>query len=263
MVDLHCHILPGLDDGAQSMNDAVDLARAAQAAGIDTVVATPHVRDDYPFPLSLIPERVAQVQSALSEAGVAVKVLPGAEVSLSKLPDLDDETLSELCLGASRYLLVESPYTRAPALLETALFNLQLRGFRPMLAHPERSGSFITDPARLEQLAERGVLSSVTAMSVAGAFGTTVRDFAARLFASGVVHNIASDSHDAMRRAPGFDAALEQLAPRLEGGAPAARWFTEDVPRAIVGGREIPGVPPTLTSKASGWRRLKERVGLA
>jgi len=98
---------------------------------------------------------------------------------------------------------------------------------------------------------------------VAGAFGTTVRDFAARLFASGVVHNIASDSHDAMRRAPGFDAALEQLAPRLEGGAPAARWFTEDVPRAIVGGREIPGVPPTLTSKASGWRRLKERVGLA
>jgi tyrosine-protein phosphatase YwqE len=99
-------------------------------------------------------------------------------------------------------------------------------------------------------------------MSISGAFGNTVRDFTAGLFASGIVHNIASDSHDATRRAPGFEGALGELGVRMDGGSAAGRWFTEDAALAIVEGRELPGPPPVYTPRASGWRRLKERRGL-
>lgn len=262
MVDLHCHILPGLDDGAATIEHALELARAAQAAGIDTVVATPHIRDDYPFPLELIAERLSELQGALRHAEIEVNVVAGGEVALSKLPELDDEQLAPLCLGQGRYLLVESPYTHAPSLLETALFDLQVRGFRPVLAHPERSVTFLGDRARLEALVEQGVACSVTAMSVAGGFGTAIRDFTMDLFASGLVHNIASDSHDAGRRAPGFGAAFERMEDTLDCAAEEAHWFVEDAPRALCEGRELPGQSPSLTIRRTGWTRIKGCVGL-
>lgn len=263
MIDLHCHILPGLDDGAQTMEDALELARAGEAAGINTVVATPHVRDDYPFALELIPERLGELHRALREARIGVEVLAGGEVAVSKLPDLNDEELAPLCLGGGRYLLVESPYTEGPSLLEAALFDLQERGFAPVLAHPERSVTFLRDRARLEALVERGVACSVTAMSVAGGFGAAIRNFTMDLFASGLVHNIASDSHDAKRRAPGFNSAFEQMAGTLDGAAEGVRWFVEDAAHAICEGQELPAGLPSLKIRPTGWRRIKGRVGLA
>jgi len=121
------------------------------------VVATPHIREDHPFPLDLIPERHNDLQEALRDAGIEVEILTGGEVALSKLPDLDDEQLAALCLGEGRSLLVESPYTQASSLVEPALFHLRSRGFRPVLAHPERSVAFLRDRARLEALTEQGV----------------------------------------------------------------------------------------------------------
>jgi protein-tyrosine phosphatase len=263
MVDLHCHILPGLDDGAQTLEDAVDLARAAEDAGIDTIVATPHIREDYPFPLDLIAERAGEVRASLAQAGIAVQLLTAGELALTKIPDLDDDELTALCLGNGPYLLIESPYTQqVPSLLETALFNVQLRGFKPVLAHPERSPSFMSDATRLERLAERGVLCSVTAMSVTGAFGERVRDFTSRLFAAGIVHNVASDSHDASRRGPGLAGALAELAKGLEGGAGSAGWFTEAAPRAILDGTDLPEGPPPYADRRSSWRRLRAKVRL-
>lgn len=263
MVDLHCHILPDLDDGPATMEGALDLARAAAAAGIDTVAATPHIRDDHPFPLELIEERLNALRSALREAQIEVEVVAGGEVALSKLAEFDDETLGRLCIGGGRHLLVESPFTQAPSLLETALFDLQLRGFRPLLAHPERSATFLGDRERLERLVERGIACSVTAMSVTGEFGGTVRDFTLALFDAGLVHNIASDSHDAEHRAPGFGRALAALEADLDGDAASLPWFTEDAGRAILEGRDLPGGPPALRSRSSGWRRIRERAGLA
>ena len=262
MVDLHCHILPGLDDGAAGLEDALHLARAAQRAGIDTLVATPHIRDDHPFPLERIPQRLSELQGALREAAIDVRVLGGGEVALSRLPELDDEQLAALCLGEGRYLLVESPYTQAPALLETGLFDLQVRGFRPVLAHPERSVSFLRDRARLETLVENGVACSVTAMSICGRFGTAIRDFTLDLLASGLVHNIASDCHDATRRPPGFGPALERMEDSFVGGAEGSRWFVDDSARAMIEGRDIPGGQPSLSLRRAGWRGLAGRVGL-
>lgn len=265
MVDLHCHILPDLDDGPATMAGALDLARAAAATGMDTVVATPHIRDDHPFPLKLIDQRLGALRSALEGARIDIEVVAGGEVALSKLTELDDETLGKLCLGEGRHLLVESPFTQAPSLLESALFDLQLRGFRPLLAHPERSATFLGDRERLERLVERGIACSVTAMSVTGEFGGTVRDFTLGLFEAGLVHNIASDAHDAEHRAPGFEGTLAALTAAFESDDTASfTWFTDDAPRALlVEGRDLPGGPPVLRTQPTGWRRIRERVGLA
>ncbi len=261
MVDLHCHILPGLDDGAPSMEAALSLARAARAAGIVTMVGTPHIRDDHRFPLELVDQRVQELGSGLRDAEIDPEVLGAGEVSVSKLVELDDAALGTLCLGRGRYLLVESPYTQAPSLFDTALFDLQMRGFRPILAHPERSPTFLREPGRLSALVERGILCSVTAMSIAGAFGRTVQAFTLRLFTDGLVHNIASDAHDAMRRAPGFERALAVLESKLAVETADLDWFTGPAARAILDGRDLPAGAPVLR-RASGWKIMTQRVGL-
>lgn len=263
MVDLHSHILPGLDDGPATMEGAVEMARAAERAGVRTLVATPHIRDDYPFPLELIGERLAEVEAAVSDAGVELQLLSGGEVAVSKVGQLDDSTLASLCLGEGNYLLVESPHTQAPALLESVLFDLQVRGFRPVLAHPERSLSFLHDRVRLERLVDRGIVCSVTALSMAGVFGAKVQTFTTRLFEAGLVHNVASDAHDATRRVPGFPRAFDALEADLEGAAASEDWFTTEVGMAIVEGCDLPDGPPEPRARPTGWRRMRERVGLA
>src|SRR5204863_8271632 len=124
----------------------------AATAGISTIVATPHVRDDHPFDIARIAPLTGEVNEALRAESIPVRVLAGAEVAISKLPDLTDDQLDTLCLGSGKYLLVESPYTHATSLLEQDIFSVQVRGFTPVLAHPERSPSFQTEIARLERL---------------------------------------------------------------------------------------------------------------
>lgn len=262
MVDLHSHILPGVDDGAATIEDSLEFARAAHASGIEAIVATPHIRDDHPFDLDTLEARLDSLRWSLSEAEIPLEVVRGGEVALSKLTELDDDTLEALCLGDGRYLLVEAPHTQAPSLLETALFDLQLRGFRPVLAHPERSFTFLHDRARLERLVERGIVCSVTAMSVAGGFGPAVKAYTLRMFAAGLVHNIASDAHDARRRPPGFASALDVLESEFDSSREELAWFTDSVGKAVLEGRELPPGAPALSRRPSGWRRVRERVGL-
>ncbi len=257
MVDLHCHILPGLDDGARTIDDALDMARAAASAGIARMVATPHIRDDHPFPLELMDERLGTLREALVEADIPVKVARGGEVALSKVTELDDETLATLCIGMGAYLLVESPHTEVTGLLERVVFELQSRGFRPLLAHPERCPSFLSDLPRLERLVERGVLCSVTAGSMQGQFGTTVQRFTATLFAAGLVHNVASDSHDARRRPPGLSQAFWSMERLIPGLGDQSEWFTTEVPTAILAGRELPARPAMVAPRRGGLRRLR------
>src|SRR3954454_15301860 len=163
VIDLHCHVLPGLDDGPADVDAAVMVARLASADGTRTMVATPHVREDYPFDIDLIEERTRVVNERLTQEGVELHIVPGGEVALSVLSQLSKGDLERVCLGSSRSILVESPYQDATDTIEDTLFNLQVRGFHPVLAHPERSPSFRRDPDRAATLAERGILCSVTA----------------------------------------------------------------------------------------------------
>jgi protein-tyrosine phosphatase len=255
VIDLHSHIVPGVDDGARTMEDAVALARAAAQSGTETLVATPHIREDHPFELGSLSARVEEVQAAVNAAGIALRLVAAGEVAITRLDSLDDAQLGGLCLGDGRCVLVESPYGRATDMLEHVLFDLQVRGYQPLLAHPERAPSFQSDPARLERLVEAGILCSVTAGSMLGRFGSSVTRFTARLFRDGLVHDVASDAHDAEKRPPGLRAGFDALESQLRGIAEQADWFTRDAPAAILSGAPLPAAPPPPRLRRGLFRR--------
>jgi protein-tyrosine phosphatase len=260
VIDLHCHILPGLDDGPVNFDFSVAMARTAAEAGINVVVATPHIRSDYQVDPGQIEAGVEALNEALAAEDVQLLVLAGGEVALPKAAELDDSVLRTLCLGSGDYLLVESPYRSSDIDLEGIVSDVQSRGFRPILAHPERCPIFQRDPDRLARLVNSGVLCSITASSLGGGFGNTVRRFAIELLYDGLVHDVASDAHDHLHRPPnllgGFESA-EQDVPGIRG---QATWFTVTAPVAIVSGRQLPPPPdPPPRPPLSRWRRLVER----
>jgi protein-tyrosine phosphatase len=255
VIDLHSHILPGLDDGAGDLGESLAMARAAVRDGVETIAATPHVSFDYPVTPAQVSEGVSRLRDALAGAGIPLSVVRGAEIALSRLPELGDAELRELTLGGGPYLLVECPYAPAASLAEL-VFAVQVRGFRVLLAHPERSPNFQREPERLRSLVERGALCSVNAASLAGRFGRSVRAVAVRLFRDGLVHNVASDSHDAERRPPGTGGALRSAEAELPGISAQAQWLTREVPEAVLAGTDIPPRPAELGDRPRPrWRR--------
>ena len=241
MIDIHCHILPGLDDGPATLEESLALARAAAEGGTETIVATPHIRGDHPFDPAEVVPATARLNEALDRERIPLRVLPGGELSISRAAELDRETLASAALDGGPYILVESPYTHLGGLLEETLFDLQVQGFHPVLAHPERSPSFQKDSRRLIELVRKGILCSVTAGSVTGRFGKSVRQVTLDLIRGGVAHNVASDAHDLRSRHPALQPALTEIESRLMRIPGYGSWLTGEVPRAILSGR---GVPP-------------------
>ncbi|MFL5779855.1 MAG: tyrosine-protein phosphatase [Thermoleophilaceae bacterium] len=243
MIDLHCHLLPGLDDGPPTLDASLAIGRAARGAGVTTIVATPHVREDYPFDPARIPDLVGQVNAAFDAEDLGVHALAGGELALTKTPEMADEEIQRVALGGGPYVLVESPYVAMTDLLDQELFNLQVRGFRPLLAHPERSPSFIRDVSRLAELVERGILCSLTAGSLAGRFGRTVQRACVEMLSKGLVHNVASDAHAATGRGPGLLWGFDALEEHLPGIAEQAPWYTQEAPAAVLSGEDLPPRP--------------------
>ena len=258
---MHSHILPGLDDGAQDLEASVLMATTAAAAGIRTITATPHVSNRYPNEPEVIARAIGEVNVALARRGIAVAVLPGAEIATERLGQLTDERLRSLALGGGTgSLLIETPYSGAAPFLEQALFDLQVRGFRPMLGHPERSLAMREKPERLAEIVGRGVAVCVNAGSLAGQFGTRTQKLAFDFLRMGLVHVIASDSHDSTRRPPDLRPGLEAIARELPSLAEHAEFFTRTAPEALLAGRMLPAAPvPEPPAEPSGWRRLLHR----
>jgi protein-tyrosine phosphatase len=253
VIDLHSHLLPGIDDGASSLRESVAMARSAVADGIRCVAATPHVRDDYPTTPDEMEALVEQVQAAVDAEGVELKVLRGGEVALEQLDAFSLDELRRFGLGGNpRYLLVEFPYRGWPRGIEGAVFGLARRGVVPVLAHPERTREVQEDPDRLESLLQSGCLVQVTAASIDGRLGRSSAACARRLVDTGVAHLLASDAHLPEVREIGLSAAA-----RAVGDERLARWLTVDVPRAIVEDRPLPPRP-----HAQPRRGLLRRLGL-
>ena len=236
------------------------MARRAVQEGVRSMVATPHVNFEWDYDLAAIGERVGQLNIALARRELPVAVVPGAELAVARLADMADDDLRALCLGGGPYLLVESPYARAVRFLDELLFDLQVRGYRVLLAHPERCPLFQTDVERLRRLVDAGVLCSVNAGSMAGRFGTTVRRFTLELFRAGLVHDVASDAHDTARRPPGMLYGFEAADPDLPGLAAQAAWYTEQAPAAILSGEPLPPRPQPPQPPVSRWRRFVGRA---
>jgi protein-tyrosine phosphatase len=263
MIDLHSHVLPGVDDGPADLDGSLALLRAAAAAGTETIVATPHVREDYLEGPDAIEPAVEELQDSVDAERLRVEVVPGAEVAGTMLMDLDETALRRLCLGGGTYILIESPYSRLPIHFANSVFDLQVRGFRPVLAHPERCAAFLDDRSLLVEILERGVFTSVTAGSMAGQFGGTVQDMTAWMFAEGFVTNVASDAHDTHKRPPGLARGFEKLDELLPGLGEQVDWYTRASPAAMLAGEELPERPEPprrrLTSFAKLMRPLRQR----
>jgi protein-tyrosine phosphatase len=237
MIDLHAHILPGLDDGPQSLEEAIAMARVASAAGTRALATTSHVEHRFALsPADLATARDALAQH-LAEAGIELELLAGGEIAPERLADLDDEALRGLTLGGGPYVLLECPLSTGDSGLGHMVADLQRRGFGVLLGHPERSPTFLRDPGRLAALTARGTLAQVTTGSLAGAFGQVVQRAATAMLEQGLVHVLASDAHDAVRRAP--DLRIPDLLDEAQ-----HTWMTGDAPAAIVAGRPLPERPP-------------------
>lgn len=255
-VDLHAHVLPGVDDGPADLEGTFALARAAVASGTSRIVATPHVNENRFIAPEAIRPAVDEVNRRLGEEGIALQVEAGAEIALSRLLDLSEEELGLLRLGGGPYLLLECPFAMVAGDFEPLVYEAQARGHRVLLAHPERCPTFQQDPDRLARLVDAGALVQLTAGALRGVFGTRTREFAVRMLREDLVHVMASDAHDAVRRPPGLAGALEHAQRAVPGILAREAWMTEAVPSAVLDGQWIP-VAPELppVSRAGTWRR--------
>ncbi len=248
MIDLHSHILRGIDDGPRTMEESLEIARAAVADGIRAIAGTPHVRDDWPTDAGVMEYRVAELRSELEQAGIDLDIRPGGEIAHEWLARLPPQELRRFALGGNpRYLLVETPYYGWPLGLADQLFALRASGITPVLAHPERNAEVQSRPDRLVQLVEGGVLVQVTAASVDGRIGKRAQECGLGLVRDELAHLLASDAHHAPVRAIGMSAATKAV-----GGGALADWLTWDVPAAILGDTPIPPRPEGGGSRA-GW----------
>ncbi len=198
MIDLHNHILPGVDDGARSVEEACDMARALVAQGVTQVCCTPHTTDwAKAGDEASIRQRVADLQSALDHAGIGLKLLPGAEAHITPTLVGDVKRHAVATLNGGPYLLLEFPYDSLPPFYEQVVFDLQVNGIRPVIAHPERIAPIAEDARILYELVRRGCLAQLTAMSLAGGFGPRIREVSELMLEHRLIHVIASDAHDA------------------------------------------------------------------
>lgn len=235
MIDLHCHILPGVDDGALDVRDSAGMARQAAADGIEAICATPHIRHDHDVRIHEVAGRVEAVNRRLREEEVPVEVLTGGEVAATAVAGLNDEELAQVALGDGRWVLLEP----APGPLEEGIArcvaHLAERGYRALIAHPERHLSADMFD-RIAGLIGDGALVQATAD-----FFLRERTAAGMrsLAAAGLVHVLSSDAHSSHGGRPvHLAAAFEKLA-EIESLRPHLKWMAEVAPRAIVSGDDL------------------------
>lgn len=240
MIDLHCHLLPGVDDGPETLDESIAMARAAYDDGVRAIVVTPHAgpwseRYGSDNPREALQAQVQELQRALLHAGIALTLYPGMELELDM--DLPGQLRAgrALPLGSGPYFLLELPFFQHPLYLEQTLFQAQLQGWKPVLAHVERYLYVQQAPDMLAPLVERGILVQVTAGSLLGAAGPVVRSTAQHLLRRGLVHILASDGHAARGpRSPRLRAGVEAAARLI--GPERAQAMVAEVPQQIVEG---------------------------
>jgi protein-tyrosine phosphatase len=239
MVDVHCHILPGLDDGPENIEVSIEMAEAAIADGITHVVATPHCSNEYAFDYA----RVCHLRDELQEKiGDRLTLATGCDFHLNP-ENLDAlrENAARFCINQHDYLLVEFNEFSIPPSMDQTLHELQLAGLRPIVTHPERNGILRSQPERLAKWVRTGNFVQVTGGSLTGVFGQGAEKDALRWIAQGVVHFVASDAHNMQSRPLRLQAAYQVVAEQF--GEEMAHGLFQENSLAAFEGRELPFVP--------------------
>lgn len=259
-IDLHCHILPGLDDGAAEEEEFLAMARVALEGGTGIMVATPHWDlEERASPRLTVVPLVEECRRKLEGRGWELELLPGVEVRLNaSLHRLTGEAqvLDGLTLaGSGRYILVDLPLADIPLGAEDTLFRLQLHGYTPILAHPERNRRLVDHPGRLRALVDRGVELQVNSGSLLGTYGRSARRAATALLREGLARLLASDAHRATERHPDLSGAWERVRGLL--GEGAADVLLRENPRAVLYGEVLQPLPLPGSTRRSLVRRRR------
>jgi protein-tyrosine phosphatase len=262
MIDLHCHLLPGIDDGPKTIDMSLEMARLAAADGITTIACTPHILPGvYNNTGPGILTAIADLQEALNQALIQIRLVAGADVHVA--PDLAAQLQDgrALTLNKSRYFLLEPPQHVLPPGLADYIFGLQVAGYVPIITHPERLSWVENHYDLVKRLVDTGSLMQLTAGALTGRFGRRPRHLAERMLDDGLCHVVASDGHNTDRRRPCLSEARELLARRL--GEEEATKLVLTRPRAILDDVAPSLLPPPPARKPaaapSTWTTFLKR----
>jgi protein-tyrosine phosphatase len=243
VIDLHAHILPGIDDGPRTLEDALAMARVAVADGITTMVATPHLfrRKTVEFSDINHPDKIRQAvalfNEKLAEEEIGLTVLPGCEVPMfvDIIKFFDDQKILTIN-DSNRYICLEMPDTVIPPATDNIIFELSSRGITPIITHPERNMVFYQMPDKLRRFVSLGCLAQITARSLIRGFGWGVARFTKKLLRQGLIHLMATDAHNVDKRPPVMGDALKKLSKMM--GERRARDMVETIPERIIRGEQ-------------------------
>ncbi|NMC26869.1 MAG: phosphotransferase [Syntrophomonadaceae bacterium] len=260
-IDIHTHILHGVDDGASDLEQSLAMASAAYRDGVKSLVATPHViKGVFENSREKILKNVANLNYCLKYSGIKMTILPGAEYYLE--PDLPKRLAAGELLTMNdngHYLLVELPATIIPEYTDQIFYDIQLQGVTPIIAHPERNAVLMQKPILLNEWANRGILAQVTTTSINGGFGREVKKKALLFLQTGSAQIVASDGHDARKRAPVFYDAFMEI--EHFWGMDIACKLTYDNPERIVNGKRIN--QPKTEKTMQIWKQYLQRLRTA
>lgn len=212
MIDIHTHILPGLDDGSRDLEESLAMAKEAVREGIDTIVATPHhANGKYWNDSTQVRSAVSSLREALEKENIPLNVVEGQEIRVYQELLDDIQSGSSITLAGSSYILLEFPSSRIPDRIEDLIHELKLLGLTPVIAHPERNAEIARQPDRLLRLIRLGALSQATSHSINGLFGKSVQECSISLCRRNMVHFISSDAHNLSNRAFGLGSAYDAI----------------------------------------------------
>jgi len=255
VIDIHCHILPGVDDGAADTAESLEMARMAASDGIQTLVASPHsLNGVYENNVEQIRNNVAQLQGEINREGLPLTLCTGSDAHIcagmmAQVRDGRAATINDTGV----YLLVEFPSQSTPPGFRDELFELRLNGITPIITHPERHPVLRNDPELIMELSNAGCLHQVTALSVTGGFGRDAMESAHYLIRCRLAHFIATDAHSPDNRPPILSQAVE-VAAKILGNTAEAEAMVLERPQAVLEGKPISCPEPILPPKKKWWQ---------
>ncbi len=255
MVDIHCHILPALDDGAKNLETSLEMCRMAADDGIEAIVCTAHANDRYPFDPDLVERKIREVTT---QSGGVPHLYPGCDFHLS-YENLQSALAAprRFTINHGHYLLVEFADFAIPPHMDQTFFQFRSRGMIPIVTHPERNPWLMSAGRQLFDWVQAGALVQVTAGSLLGRFGKSAVHFCRWLLESRMIHFVASDAHNTTHRPPLLRAAYNEVAGQF--GHDLAELIFNQYPRAALESEPISPEPPTLSRRKTFFDRVVDR----
>ncbi|PLS17786.1 tyrosine protein phosphatase [Bacillus sp. M6-12] len=248
MIDIHNHILPGLDDGAADAQASLEMAKLALSEGIHTIIATPHHKNGrFLNPKETIEKKVDEFNQLLKSNSISLTILPGQENRITG--DLLDEYEAGeiLTLNHTNYVFIELPSNHVPRYTEKMVFDAQMNGLIPIIVHPERNQEIIENPDILYNLVKNGTLSQITASSISGHFGKKIKKFSSQLIEANLAHFIASDAHNVTSRSFRLIEAYDEIEKIY--GVDTVYQFSENAELLVTGDAIYKEVPEKVKTK--------------